>query len=62
MTRLPTWFEGKNICWSVGHCSDFVILYDANNSVKVNPETGTGAVPMDAILLLGAALMLKKRR
>ncbi|MBQ9970448.1 MAG: hypothetical protein IJP15_08175 [Oscillospiraceae bacterium] len=42
LTRLPTWFDGKNICWSVGHFSDFVILYNANATVKVNPNTGTG--------------------
>ena len=42
LTRLPTWFDGKNICWSVGHFSDFVILYNANVTVKVNPNTGAG--------------------
>lgn len=66
MTRLPTWFEGKNICWSVGHFSDFVILYDANSIVKFNPETGEAdlvdvAVAFAFASIISAVMISKKK-
>ena len=40
MERLSTWYANKRLYWSVGHFSDFVIVYDENNAPKANPETG----------------------
>ena len=40
MERLSTWYANKRLYWSVGHFSDFVIVYDENIAPKANPETG----------------------
>ncbi len=40
MERLSTWYMNKRLYWSVGHFSDFIIVYDENSAEKANPETG----------------------
>lgn len=44
--RLETWHEDGKLCWSVDHFSDFIIVYEGDETpdVPVTPPTGDSTV------------------
>lgn len=44
--KLETWYEDGKLCWDVGHFSDFIIVYEGDETpdVPVTPPTGDSTV------------------
>ena len=68
--KLETWHEDGKLCWDVGHFSDFIIIYEGEETpdTPITPPTGdnTNLLPWIIVIILAVCiiffLVLRKRR